>query len=354
MEDSNNSDIYDALVQISQGKEISNWELQRMDNIVDSVRFNSSSPGKSRIKLKFSDNEDYWKLFDLSSDDIWFANAVHSNYDTFEFESSDWIEDDWKQGYILREFDTDNLEKVRDILKLIAPKHHKLVNDEDFEKASVLFENMFNRQVDEIKWSYTSERNNCKERGAIDMIETDTCKAFENYGIFSIGYCFYSYVTTVSVLLSLYKMYGNPSMTVYELLEKVGKDLSIGGDWYEFMHEQDCIDFDNESFNREVSWQLEKIMDKITDDEDFVDLKTSVEKLSTILDKYNIDEWYKLPKDPNTSFKILDINLKEEKVIVALQKQWKGIEKRSYSFEDFNTFLYQPELFEHRKFGRLK
>ena len=143
-------------------------------------------------------------------------------------------------------------------------------------------------------------------------------------------------------------------MTVYELLEKVGKDLSIGGNWYEFMHEQDCIDFDNESFNREVSWQLEKIMDKITDDEDFVDLKTSVEKLSTILDKYNIDEWYKLPKDPNTSFKILDINLKEEKVIVALQKQWKGIERRSYSFEDFNTFLYQPELFEHRKFGRLK
>ena len=85
MEDSNNSDIYDALVQISQGKEISNWELQRMDDIVDSVRFNSSSPRKSRIKLRFSDNEDYWKLFDLNNDDIWFANFVYSNYDTFEY-----------------------------------------------------------------------------------------------------------------------------------------------------------------------------------------------------------------------------------------------------------------------------
>jgi hypothetical protein len=353
MEDSNNSEIYDALVKISQGEEVSKWALQRMDDTVDSLIFNSSTPSKSRIKLRFSDNEDYWKLFDLNDDDIWFANAVYSNYETFEFESGDWVDDDWKQGYLLREFDAENLEKVRDILKLIAPKYYKLANDEDFEKTSVLLENMFNRQVDEIKWSHTSERNNCKERGAIDMIEADTCNAFQNYGIFLIGRCFYSYVTTVSVLLSLYKRYGNPSMTVYELLQKIGKDLP-SGDWYEYMHEQDCIDFDNESFNREVSWQLEKIMDKITDDEDFVDLKTSVEKLSTILDKYNIDEWYKLPKDPNTSFKILDINLKEEKVIVALQKQWKGIERRSYSFEDFNTFLYQPELFEHRKFGRLK
>jgi hypothetical protein len=354
MEDSNNSEIYDALVKISQGEQISNWELQRMDNIVDSLRFNSSTPSKGRIKLRFTDNEDYWKLFDLNDDDIWFARAVYSNYDTFEFEGSDWVDDDWKQGYILHEFDAENLDKVRDILKLIAPKYCKLVNDEEFEKASVLLENMFNRQVEEIKLSYTSERNNCKERGAIDMIEKDTCNAFQNYGIFSVSSCFYSYVTIVSVLLSLYKMYGNPSMTVYELLQKIGKDLSIWGDWNEHMYEQDCIDFDNESFNREVLWQLDKIMDIITDDEDFVDLKTSVEKLSTILNKYNIEVWYKLPKDPNTSFKILDINLKEEKVIVALRKQFKGIEKRSYSFEDFNTFLNQPELFEHRKFGRLK
>ena len=70
MEDSNNSDIYDALVKISQGREISNWELQRMDDVVESVRFNSSSPGKSRVKLRFSDYEDYWKLFDLTEDDI--------------------------------------------------------------------------------------------------------------------------------------------------------------------------------------------------------------------------------------------------------------------------------------------
>jgi hypothetical protein len=353
MEESNNSDIYDALVKISQGREVSNWELQRMDDIVDNIKFNSSSPGKSRIKLIFNNNEDYWKLFDLTRNEIWFANQLYSYYDTFEFESSDWVNDDWKQGYILREFDTNNLEKVRDILKLIAPKYYKLANDDDFEKASVLLENMFERQIDEIKWSYTSERNRCKERGAIAMIESDTCKAFENYGIFSVGTCFYSYITNVSILLSIYKNYGNPSMTLYQLLEKIGKDLSIGGDWYEYMHEQDCIDFDIESFNRDVSWELDKIMDKITDDEDFVDVKNSVEKLSDILDKYNVDEWYNLPKDPKVTFKILDINLKEENVIIALHKK-NGTEKRSYSFEDFNTFLYQHELFEHRKFGGLK
>jgi hypothetical protein len=356
MESSNNSEIYDALVKISQGTDISNWELQSMDEIVDSVKFNSSSPGKSRVKLRFNDSEDYWRLFDLTEDDIWFANAVHSHYDTFEFESSDWADDDWKQGYILREINDENLNSLKEILKIISPKHSKLQTDDDYEKASELLDTMFNRQAEEIKDSHISHRNQCKERGAVEMIETDTCNAFQNYGIFSLGRCYYAYVTTVSVLLSLYKMVGNTSLTVDEVLENIGKELNVSGQWYDYMYEQDCVDFDNESYNRDVAWQLDKIMTILEDDENSGQMKIFAEKLGKILDKYEMDLWHKTPKDQNTSFRILDINSKENKLIVAVQKRniGGGTEKRSYDIDDFNTLLYQPELFESKKFGRLK
>lgn len=353
MESSNNSEIYDALVKIKNGEEISSYELERLDDLIYSYRFNSSVPGKSLVKLRFSDNEDYWKLFDLSDDDIWFANGVYSNYDTFEFESSDWVDDDWKQGYLLREFGPENISKVSDILKLIAPKYSKLEDDEDFEQASNLLETMFERQVDEIKWEYTSERNNCKERGAKEMIESETCEAFQQYGIFSRG-CFYSYYTTVSVLLSLYKMVNDTSLTIYEVLEKIGKDINIGGSWHEYMYEQDCIDFDQESFDRNVDYQLEKIMDKLTDDEDFVDMKKFIDEVSPILDKYKVGKWYKTPKNPDLTFNIYDVDVKKQLLMVATQKPYSNQDRRSYSPEDFNVFLYQPELFEQKKFRKLK
>ena len=50
MEDSNNSEIYDVLVKISQGEKMDNWEIQRIDGLVSNVRINESAPGKSRVK----------------------------------------------------------------------------------------------------------------------------------------------------------------------------------------------------------------------------------------------------------------------------------------------------------------
>jgi len=237
---------------------------------------------------------------------------------------------------------------------IIGPKYAKLSNDEDFEKAAELLNGLFERQSDEIKWSYMSERNRCKERGAIQMIESETCNAFQNYGIFSLGRCFYSYVTTVSVLLSLYKLVGDTSLDLSEMLEKIGKDnINIGGDWYNYMYEQDCVDYDEESFNREVSWQLERIMTKLEEDNDVESIKEFYSKAQQYISKFGFDEWAELPKDKSNKFKITKIDPKEGKIhVMALID--KNVQKRSYDIDDFGTFLYQPELFESRKFGRLK
>jgi hypothetical protein len=346
MEDSNNSDTYNALVKISQGREISNWELSSIDDIIESVRFNSSSPGKSRVKIRFNQEDDYWKLFDLNNDDIWFARLVHSNYDSYTFEDEYYTREQWNDGYLLREFDTDNLEKVKDILKLIAPKYHKLSTDDDAQKSAVLIENLFSDEVTDIIRDYNNEMNRCKEKGAREMIKSETCEVFQNYGIYSLGSCYYTYITTVSTLLSLYEMFGKKSMTIYEVLQTLGHQISsVYGNWYEYSYEIDCLNLDNESFNREVSWQLEKIMDKIIENDNFANIEKSSEKVSKILKKYDINTWYPLPKKPNTSFSILDFDLEEETILIAYRKENKNFEKRNYFLDDFYGFLYQHELF---------
>ena len=71
MENSNNSEIYDTLVKISQGEKVDNWEIQRIDGLISSIKYNDSTPGKSRVKLTFDSYEDYWKLFDLTENDIY-------------------------------------------------------------------------------------------------------------------------------------------------------------------------------------------------------------------------------------------------------------------------------------------
>ena len=81
-----------------------------------------------------------------------------------------------------------------------------------------------------------------------------------------------------------------------------------------------------------------------------------MERYAKIGGGYSIDKWYRTPKDDNTTFKIISINPNENKIIINVQKQkvGNGVEKRSYNIDDFITFLHQPELFESKKFGRLK
>lgn len=343
MESSNNSEIYDTLVRIKNGEEIPTNHLERLDNLIYSYKFNSSSPGKSLIRLDFND-EDYWGLFDLTDDDIWFASNIYSYYSGFEIESYDTSKNDWDEGYLIKEFSDENLSKVSDILKLISPEIYKLRNDDEYHRASKILSTMFERQVDNIISEYNTEKNNCLSRSAQDMIESESCNVFQTYGIFSKN-CYNKYFTTVSILLAIYSMVKDTSLSIYDVLKYVGHNfLSVDGGWYEFMYDLSCDDFDKDSFNRNVEYQLEKMMDMLLDDEDYVDLKTFMESVIPILDKYDINVWYDTPKDRKISFKISEIDTEKQVIVVEVSKN-REIESRSYSADDFNLLLYHPELF---------
>lgn len=353
MENTNNSQIYDMLVSIVNGDKYTLNELKDVDELINGFKFNPKYPGNSMIILYFDSEEDYWNLFDLTDDDIWFANNVMSYYSDYEFDSEDSIQYDWNEGYIIRNFNNDNLNTILSIFKLIGFYKNNDDSDDYFSNGAKLLGDIYNNEVSSIVWEYANEMNICKKRGAIDMITSDSCEVFQKYGIFRKT-CFTTYLTTVSTLLRLYKMVGNTSLTITEVLEKIATDnIDISG-WSEYAYEVECIDFDDESFNRSVERQLEKIMDKITDNDDIIDKQKFISDVSQFLDKYNFDSWYETPKDSQRQFKISNIDTEKQLIIISTRKYGYQHERRSYSVDEFNTFLHQPELFEQKKFRKLK
>jgi hypothetical protein len=347
MGDSENSEIYDILNKISQGESVNKSDVMYSDDLIYDVKFNKTTPNKTVIILYFNDNMDYWKLFsDLSTESLHYASMVFSPYGDIEFDDNYTLTNDWREGYLLNEFNEDNLNTVKDILKIIAPQYYKL-DDIHHGNISELLYNLFDRKIDNIITTYALEKNICKSLGLKNEITKETCHSFQPYGIFNTGDgCFYKYYTTVGILLSLYKKYGNSKQTIRKLLKTIGNNIEIN-DWAEYVFESECVDFDDDAFQREVSWQLSKIMDKVIDDYEDIDISGLTEKVIKIVDKYDIGVWYPLPKDKNKSFKIESFNYEEGIIIVELMNsKTNEIEgRRSYPIEDFYIFLTQPELF---------
>ena len=341
---SDNSEIYGTLISIRQGNDMVSQDVEGGKGITVRINVNHVAPNNSKVELVFDETKDYWKLFeDVTTDDIWLANSIYSQYSTFELINDDYVIEDWNEGYLIPKFDLENLNTLKDILKLIAPNYvkHDSIN---YKKTSELLSKLFSRHVDDIISSYAVELNNCMINGIKTTIKDETCNPFRVYGIFSSVGCFYKYKTSLGVLLFLYEKYGDPSMDISELLRKLSSDLYVGG-WSESMYDHGCDDFDDVTFNNDVSRELEKIMDKITESEDFLDIQQSAEKVSEIINKYDLDVWYELPKDPNKIFKIKDINIKKGVLVVLVKDGEDTTQKRSYRLDDFNLFLHTPELF---------
>lgn len=340
------SDIYTALKQIKDGHEMTSYQLGDIDNLISGFRFNESQPGKSMIKLTFDDDSDYFKLFDLDENDIWSINAVYSHYGTYEFEDPSWTDDEWRQGYLMREFNEENLEKVRNILKYLSPRLAKLDTDEVFSEASSLIYDQFPDEIDYILGDWTSEMNECKSKSFRAEVEDDLGDRFVNYGIFPKGGMFHTYMTTVSVLLSLYDLVKMKNLTIYEVLQKIGKDMSVPS-YGDSMYETQCEDYDEVKrvVNSTADTYLEKILEKITDSDIFVDSNKFQEIMDTIISKYGIDKWNPLPYDKSRQFIITNVDPKTNKIFLSYKSNVSAIQKRSYDLEGFNDFLHTPELF---------
>ena len=346
------SSIYSALLMMSKGEKIDRWELSRLDDLVSDVRYNQKSPENSMITIKFDDYNSYFELFDLNEYDVSFCNRLFGGgyYSSEnEFYYNDMGDSDWREGYLMYEFNQENLNKVKEMVTLLSPEISDMDRQSFNEVASAILYDTFNYEVDEIIYEYVNLKNQCSERSARKDIESELGDPFMTYGIFEKT-PFRIYVTTIKVLLSLFKMSGKKNGSIKDVLSFFTKQKSVGP-YEEYRFEFGCYDFDDESFQKEVEKQLEKMSEKLYDSDMFVDIEKYREIIKKVLSVYPINKTFRLPVDKEKTFRILKVDPKTNRIIVEYTN-YKGLkgkkEKRSFSLEEFFNFLYTPELFEQK------
>jgi len=337
------SDIYKLLLAIKNGEKVTTNQMERSDDLISGFRYNENNPIKSMVKIRFDDMEDYLKLFELDEYDIDLANSVYSYYNSATFVDYDHGYNEWNEGYLIYQFSDENMNKFKQIVRLVLPSAANLDDDSEKQEACKRVEDMFSREIDNITDDWVDEQNACRTRGAKEWIEGDVCNYFNKFGVITQN-CFYNYYTTVGILLSLYNTVKDKTLSLMEVFKDLGHRASYVGGWDENRWEIDCNDFDNESFNRTVENQLDKILEKMEDSDDFVDVYEYSQIFDRISKKYNLNHSYKTKT--GRQFFIRSIDPATNKIIVQVYKKEGGMEDRSYTEEEFNNFLVSPELFE--------
>ena len=335
--------MYDLLTRIVNGEQVSSRWMENVDESVYDFKFTPKAPIKSKIDLRF-DEDDYIKLFNPSDDDMWYYNAITGNYDTYEWEDDYQATEDFKEGYFFHQFNEENLKKVKQILSIISPQSVALETDEQKIEAAKKLIDMFGNEIESIIYEYTSLTNDCKTKGFNKTIQDDFCNAFYNYGIFTKR-CLRDYFTSVGMLLSLYDTMGDKTLTISELLFRIGSDMDITG-WGEYIYEIDALDFDQESFDSECSRYLDKIIEKLEDESEYADIYGYGELYKRLDSKFKINNRYETKTGKEFFYR--GINPKNNRILIQVFKKdgGAGMEERSYTEEEFNNFLVSPELFE--------
>lgn len=309
------------------------------DELISNIRPNGI------ITLKFDNNEDYFELFDLTSDDLYIASEAFAMYSSYEWFSYYQAKEEWNYGYLFRQFNEENLEKFNEIIEIIAPgmNHH---NESDIEVIVDTMDNLFPKMVESVVMEFSNLMDSSMKKTMEDEIKNDICDVFMPYGIYSAGHCFWKYHTTVDALIKLYDEFGEKSKPLKNLLSKVGHSISIDGQYWDSYSQLPYeVSPDDDSFNRTVSRELENMMDKL--EEDFTDIDEYQKIRKEILKKFRFGEWYELPKKDGIYFKLIRINPEDNKIQVNVSL---GSHNRKFdyikklSLEDFYLFLYHPEI----------
>lgn len=337
------SDIFKKLVRYAKGK-IDKNALEHSDELIHDIKENREVPGESIILLRFDEDEELFKILDLSDDDIWFLNVINSR--DYEFTDGDRMYEDNKEGYgIFRWFNGENMQKLRDISRVVLPNEE--FNEQNEQFMGNLYKKLdihFDRELDRMNWDYIDEYNSKSSEYA----RTEISNEFNNYlneKGFNLVRRYDTISTTIADLIYLYSIRGRKHDDLKVLLENELKPSSKDrfGGWGENYYEYEGK-IDSDELNSEFEYQLEKIWDKLSENGD---MKKYFDLYDRITSKYKFDSWYPTPKDKSIIFRVRNIDPESLKIITTLRKSDSNSWDKQHAFseEDFNKFLYQPELF---------
>ena len=339
--------------------------IYQEEPLIDKINENKNDKNKSLVYIKFDNNEDYWKLFPYKEYDITTMNDAFSSYGGSLVDSSNYAWEDWKEGYFMYTFDLENLKKIKEIFTYINPSlNEKLVitnNRLEFEERDAkeildfLYDN-FTRKCDDIMEKCAEINDQAHAEDLQSDIEKENSDFFEEYDILKLT-SFYKYYTTMGKLLKLYDAVPNSDyMSLYEVMSHLGEQLNVTEDFMEDIYGNgpQAYNFNSAEFNKYAAEKLDEIIEEIQDEWVFEDKEEYVKILEFFKKKgfpMNIDITHPTKKD--RKFKILGIDPQTNKIKLELYMD-NTRKKQDWTFEEFSNYLYHPELFESRKFGKRK
>lgn len=204
--------------------------------------------------------------------------------------------------------------------------------------------------MDWIFGDYASEKNSEMLTTARTSIEKEINGFLESIG-FTLVRDYDRISTTPANLLMWSARLQLAKIDVISLFNQIVEYSGTGrlGGWAENSYEfQDDDNFDSVSFNDSVERQFEKILEKLDEDENAggEKIKEFLGFRGRIVKKFGLNKWDKLPSDKNVSFRVEGFDRENMKVIIRIQKQYKGMRELKLSEENFKNLLYHPRLFD--------
>jgi hypothetical protein len=334
--------LFIKLRQYVKGK-ISSGELASSDDLIYSIREHKDMRGQSQIFLDIP-VDDFMEKILTDDNDIWFFRSIKSG--SHNFIDYHLATDDFDEGFgPWNYFSEDNDSLADKIGKLLIGPNFEISN-EDMRKelAKKLYDN-FQKQYDNIVYSYTNEKDSEMSQSAEDVINKDLEELEKEIG-FKVSTR--SVSTTVANLFSNLVKYNLYTSTIMGLLETISNDYEVRiGGWEEDMwNYQNDKYFDKASYNREVDWNLDQVYDKLTEDFGEESLKAHRDLVDRITRKFRMDTLYQVPKSSKYFFSIRNFDIADNKIMVFIKNKTGQNKTIGMTEENFYHFLYQPELFE--------
>ena len=342
---------YEFLKKISKGYD-PNWNDTGDDPIIDGINFNDRNPSNSKVVIKFEDDEVFLDTINVeSSDDVYTYRTFVGNYSGRDYDTYG-EEDRWKDGeYIEYHFNDENKRKSLQIAKFFDNK----VDLSNHRGIAAILNDNFGRIVDDFIFEYVSKWKDCIDDVVKDIILGEIAKPFDKFGIKEI-HRGYRFETTVGILLHWYSDVENNKFTLSELLNKLIKlyDKKDRGYWSELEYEVDCADWDDNVMQEYYSKSLDSMLEKVQEDDRFINIDDYNEMVSFVEEKYGYD-WVKTKKDPNISFLILNVQPETNKVLVNVHNdKTNKYHQRLLDMDGLYQLDNQPELFNERRIVRKK
>ena len=338
------SETYEFLKKIAKGEEVNRWSYP--DDLINHIYY---TKGKSpKVEITFDDDDDFLEVLGVTyEDDLYTWRRFMGRY-SYDYDFDMWrYEEDWKEGYAVSAFKGENIEITNKILRLINPTLRLTNNEVEYSTIARVLGTQFPDEVSDITYEYGRYHEECISRAVQKQLMDETNDPFRNFGVIQKQHA-YKFVTSVNILLNLYKMLNAEDEDLKGMLKLLYENyggITVGG-WYDLEYNVWCDDYDDEGFQKELTRNLEKILEKTEEDFDGVDQEEYNKMLDAVIKIGGLNNVIELPGknmqvifhrfDPETNRLYFDV--------------WKGTKKEERSvsnLEDLNLALYHPELLEN-------